>query len=289
MISRRCYYFQARDKVLILGKKTAVMGIVNVTPDSFSGDGQLKGKNFVRLALDTAVQMADSGADIIDIGGESTRPGSSKVSVKDESRRVVPVIEALVKERNGILVSVDTSKVSVAKDALKAGAHIVNVVQSNNVSCTLFEAVRNYSAGIVLMHMRGSPRTMQRKTGYDQFIPDIMSELDNIVKKALASGLNRNNIIVDPGIGFAKTASDNFLLLRELGSLKAFGLPILVGPSRKSFIGKLLNLKPSERLAGTLAAVVASVLQGAHIVRVHDVTQVKQAVSVTDAILLGGK
>ncbi|MBF0593922.1 MAG: dihydropteroate synthase [Candidatus Omnitrophica bacterium] len=288
MIKRRCFNFTARGRLLSLGKSTALMGIVNVTPDSFSGDGQLRHKDFISQAVARAAGMVDQGAHIIDIGGESTRPGASVVTAQEEVRRVIPVIASLVAARREVIVSVDTSKALVAKEALIAGAHIVNVVQSHKVSEGLLKLVRSFEAGIVLMHMRGTPRTMQAMSQYQRLVPEIILELERIVKVACSAGLERRQIIIDPGIGFAKSAQDNFMLIRELGRFKSLALPILIGVSRKSFIGKLLDVDPVERLFGSVAAVVASVLEGAHIVRVHDIVQMKQAVSVADAVLSGG-
>ncbi len=289
MTGRCCYQFRARDRSLALGVQTRIMGIINATPDSFSGDGRLKAKDPVRSALRMAKSMCTDGADIIDIGGESTRPNACAVSSIEECRRVVPIIEALASSGIDVIISVDTSKACVAKDALKAGAHLVNVVQSNALSRGLLRIVRDHDAGIVLMHMRGTPRTMQTKSRYRKFIPEVLRELDRAARTALEAGIERNRMIVDPGIGFAKTAGQNFMLIKRLNDLNTLGFPILVGPSRKSFIGTLLGLEPSQRLFGTVSAAVASVMTGAHIVRVHDVLAVKQAVTVADAILSGGE
>ncbi|MBF0388047.1 MAG: dihydropteroate synthase [Candidatus Omnitrophica bacterium] len=285
MTERQSYCFQARGRLLALGSLTRIMGIINVTPDSFSGDGQLKGRDLAGRVLRLAGKMAADGADIIDIGGVSTRPGAVRVSAAEECRRVVPVIEALTAARCNAMISVDTSSSLVARSALQAGAHLINVVQGNHINRALLSAVHRYDAGIVLMHMRGTPRTMQNKVCYKNFIPDVIRELGQALQLTLDSGINRARVIVDPGIGFAKTAEQNFLLLKHLGCFNKFGLPILVGPSRKSFIGSILGSGPSDRLFGTVAAVVAGVMHGAHIVRVHDVLQVKQAVSVADAII----
>jgi dihydropteroate synthase len=260
------------------------MGIVNVTPDSFSGDGQLKSRRYVQDAVSVALRMIKDGADIVDVGGESTRPGARAVSAIEECRRVVPVIEALSAARKTALISVDTSKAAVAKAALNAGADIVNVVQGNNIPSGLFTAVQKADAGIVLMHMRGTPRTMMRQTKYHDLWTDIVNELKGIARFALDAGINRDNIVIDPGIGFAKTAVQNLALIRDFGRLKTLGFPLLAGVSRKSFIGAVLGREPQERLAGTVAAVMAVVLQGAHIVRVHDVPEIIEAVRVADAI-----
>lgn len=289
MIQRSFSTFRAKDRQLALGNATRIMGIINVTPDSFSGDGGLRSDDFVRMSLLKALKMVEEGADMIDIGGESTRPGAGIVSSLEECRRVVPVIEALSASGIKTMVSVDTSKAVVVKAALNAGAHVVNLVQSNKLSAGLLKIVRERQAGIILMHMRGTPRTMQQKIKYRHFWPDVLFELKSCVRIATQAGILRDRIIVDPGIGFAKTAAQNFLLIKELERLRALDLPVLIGPSRKSFLGSVLNTAPADRLFGSVAAVVAGVMNGAHIVRVHDVLQVKQAVSVADAILSGGK
>ncbi len=289
MMVRSRHQFRARDHELFLGDETRVMGIINVTPDSFSGDGQWKGPGRVRRILRLACQMARDGADMIDIGGESTRPGAAVVSSLEECRRVVPVIEAIIAHKPGILVSVDTFKADVARQALRAGAHVVNVVRANTVSGKLLQAVGAYDAGLILMHSRGTPRTMQKKTGYACLVADIVEELHQSVGAALGVGIKPDRLMIDPGIGFAKTAEQSFTVINKLALFYKLGFPVLVGPSRKSFIGKTLDQAPDKRLFGTIAAVVVSVVHGAHMVRVHDVREVKEAVMIADAILNGGK
>lgn len=289
MIRRQRYILNARDRRLILGEQTAIMGILNVTDDSFSGDGCLKGNADVRRALRLANNMRRCGADIIDIGGESTRPGAKAISAIEECRRVIPVIEAIARTRIDCLISVDTSKEQVAMAALKAGAHMINIVQGNSLSRGLLDCIRRFNAGIVIMHMRGTPKTMRQHTMYHHLLPDIISELKDALKLIRARGISDDRIIIDPGIGFAKTAEQNFAILARLHELSKLKFPVLIGPSRKSFIGSLLNVEPSARLTGTVAAAVAGVMNGAHIVRAHDVFEIKQAIQITDAILSGAK
>lgn len=289
MSVRPSFEWRVRGKVISLGSRTCVMGILNVTQDSFSGDGVLLKRNYVAQSVKLAARMFRQGADIIDVGGESTRPGAGSVSAKEEVRRIIPVIEAILSTKKDAVISVDTSKAYVAGEALRAGAHIINVVQGNKLSEGLLNTVKQFDAGLVLMHMRGTPRSMQNMTGYGQVTNDVVLELRKIVGKAVSFGIGRASIVIDPGIGFAKTVEQNYQLIHDLSDVVRLGFPVLVGVSRKSFIGKLLNLSPDKRLAGTLAAVVACIINGAHIVRVHDCQEVSQAVLVTDAILAGGK
>jgi len=256
------------------------MAILNVTPDSFSGDGQLD----VRSAVSRAMRMVREGADIIDVGGESTRPGAERIAAKREVQRVVPVIRAIVKQ-TGIPVSVDTYKPEVAQAALDAGASIVNVVRGTPVSTRLLQVVKRFGAAVVLMHMRGTPRTMQSRTAYRDVVQDIVDELKKSVEKCRETGIKKESILVDPGLGFAKTAGQNLEIIRRLQEFRVLGRPVLIGPSRKSFIGKTLDLTVEKRLIGTAAVVAASVMNGAQIVRAHDVREVKQVVTMVDAIL----
>jgi len=250
-----------------------------VTPDSFSGDG-------VHLdpqkAVDRARAMAAEGATIIDIGGESTRPGAAAVSADEEIRRVVPVIEQLQNE--DLILSVDTSKASVARAALEAGAHIVNDVTALGGDPEMAEAVAEFGAGVVLMHMQGTPRTMQANPQYDDVVNDIMAFLEDRRACALQAGISDEQIVFDPGIGFGKTVEHNLTILRRLGEFHRLGRPVLVGPSRKSFIGKVLDLPVDDRLEGTAAAVAAAILAGASIVRVHDVRAMIRVARVSEAI-----
>ena len=262
-----------------LGERTRVMGILNVTPDSFSDGGRFVG---VDAAMARATQLAEEGADILDVGGESTRPGAGAVPADEERRRVVPVIRALAKL--GLPISVDTTKAEVAEAALDAGASVVNDVSGLAGGAALAELAARYSAGLVLMHMRGRPDTMQGETDYDDLLGEVCADLDRAVTTATAAGLPRAALAIDPGVGFAKTAGQSMTLLRRLEALSWSGLPILVGASRKSFIGAVTGQPATERLAGSLAAATLAAHHGAHILRVHDVAETVAALQVADAI-----
>jgi dihydropteroate synthase len=265
------------------GARTLVMGVLNVTPDSFSDGGKF-------LSLDGAVsharKMMEEGADIVDVGGESTRPGSEFVSEEEELRRVIPVIEILVKE-NSVPISIDTTKSNVARAALDAGAEIVNDISGLRFDPSIADEVAKSRAGLVLMHSRGTPKTMQQLPPVVDILSDVIDGLKQSVLIAGEHGVTRESIAIDPGIGFGKTVAQNVELIARLRDLAgAFtDLPILIGPSRKSFIGKLLGGAPADqRLYGTIAAVVAAVLNGAHIVRVHDVKEAVDAVRVAEVL-----
>jgi dihydropteroate synthase len=268
-----------RGKTLTLGERTWVMGILNVTPDSFSDGGRFKD-------LDRAVQagaaLFAAGADIVDVGGESTRPGGSRVPEEEELRRVVPVIEALRKEG---LLSVDTSKAKVAEAALDAGADLVNDVSALRFDPDLKHLVAERDVPVVLMHLRGGFETMHERPAYGDVMGEVASELEEALGRGFSAGIREERMIVDPGIGFGKNAAHSLEVLRRLPELHRLGRPVLVGPSRKSFIGAVLKNEVGERVMGTAAAVAASVLGGAHIVRVHDVREMGQVVRVMDAIL----
>ena len=268
---------------LTYGARTLVMGVLNVTPDSFSDGGQFFS---VDHALEHARQMIDEGADIIDIGGESTRPGSEFVSAAEELDRVMPVIESLVK-RTSTPISIDTTKVEVARAALKAGAEIVNDISALRFEPAIADEVSRTKAGLVLMHSRGTPKTMQKLPPVTDIVTEVIVDLRHSVAKAEEHGIAHENIAIDPGIGFGKTVNQNLELIAKLAQLaRAFpNYPLMIGTSRKYFIGKLLGGVPAnERLHGTLASVVASVFNGAHIVRVHDVKAIVEAVRLADAI-----
>ena len=269
------------------GERTLVMGVLNITPDSFSDGGQF-------FSLDRAIahakQMIAEGADIIDIGGESTRPGSAFVSEEVELKRVIPVIEKLA-EGTTVPISIDTTKSPVARAALAAGAEIVNDISGLRFDPLLADEVARAKAGLVLMHSRGTPKDMQQLPPVEDILSEVTSGLRKSVELAEARGVARASIAVDPGIGFGKTVSQNIELIAKLDQLACefAGFPILVGTSRKSFIGKLLENAPADqRRYGTIATVVASVLKGAHVVRVHDVKAAVEAVRVTDAIREAG-
>ena len=267
------------------GERTLVMGVLNVTPDSFSDGG-----HFFSLdrALAHAEQMIEEGADIIDIGGESTRPGSEFVSEDEELRRVIPVIERLAASAS-IPLSIDTTKSSVARAALQAGAEIVNDISGLRFDPAIADEAAKAKAGLVLMHSRGTPKTMQQLPPVNDIMSEVVNGLRTSIEITAEHGVPPESIAIDPGIGFGKTAEQNLELIAKLGQLaREFPeFPIMIGTSRKSFIGKLLNnAPPGERLYGTVATVVASVLKGAHIVRVHDVKAAVEAVSVINAVVI---
>jgi dihydropteroate synthase len=251
-----------------------IMGILNVTPDSFHDGGKYFDKN---IAVERAYRIRDDGADIIDIGGESTRPGSLPVPAGEEIDRVCPVIEIIAKDI-GIPISVDTTKSEVARAALGAGASIINDISGLTFDRTTADAAAEYGAGMVLMHIKGRPETMQNDPRYGDLIGEICGFLDEAVRKAVAAGVDLSKIIVDPGIGFGKTLEDNYRIIRNLREFKKLGLPVLVGLSRKSLIGKLYK-GSEDRLPATIALNTVSILNGADIIRVHDVKEHRLALA----------
>lgn len=261
-------------------RRPVVMGILNMTPDSFSDGGELTG---IDQAVDRAATMVAAGAGLLDVGGESTRPGAAEVPVDLEVRRTAPVVDALVR-RFDVPVSIDTRKADVAYGALKAGAHVVNDVSGLSHDPRMGGVVAEGDAGLVLMHMRGDPATMQEHAVYDDVMGAVVRELGDALGRAGSAGVDAGRIVVDPGIGFAKTPDQNLVLLRELPRLLELGRPVLVGPSRKSFLGHLLRVRTRERLAGTLASCVLAYLGGARLFRVHDVAPAVQALTVADAV-----
>jgi len=282
---RKKYRITCGPHTLELGHQTRIMGIINITPDSFSHDGCYKSnKNFSSKAVILAKGKIREGADIIDVGGESTRPGAKKIPVKEEIERVIPTIRILAKS-NKVPLSVDTYKSSVAQHALDAGAAMINNIKGIRAEKSLLKMVRNYKASIVLMHLRGTPRTMQRKISYSKLIDEIILSLRKSIENCLEIGIKSDKIIIDPGIGFGKTPEDNLEIINRLKKFSVLNKPLLLGTSRKSFIGKILDKEVHSRLIGTVATVCASILNGANIIRVHDVKEVKEAVTVTDAIL----
>jgi dihydropteroate synthase len=269
------------SRSLALGERTLVMGIVNVTADSFFDGGQYLDP---AAAVQHALDLERAGADIIDIGGESTRPGSTPAPVEVELERVFPVLERL-RPRLTIPISIDTRKARVAEAALSAGAELVNDISALQYDPDLAEVARCHRAPVILMHMRGTPRTMQRRPFARDVLADVRSGLAAAVRRALRSGLRRSQLLVDPGIGFGKSSRQNYQLLAHLGELARLGFPIVIGPSRKTFIGDTLDdAPPVGRVWGTAAAVTAAVLGGAHVVRVHDPEMV-QVVRVADQVL----
>lgn len=257
------------------------MGVLNVTPDSFFDGGHFEDKN---KAVDHALELEADGADMIDVGGESTRPGADPVPADVERGRVIPVIEALRKRLSG-LISVDTTKARVAEAALEAGADIINDISAARHDIRMFELAHRFKAGLIMMHMKGEPRNMQDKPSYDNVLAEVKVFLKERMDMAVAYGIPKERIIIDPGIGFGKRLEDNLRLINNLTTFRELGRPILVGPSRKSFIGKILDLPTEDRLEGTIASAVLCMVRGAAILRVHDVKAVKRAVLVAEAIL----
>jgi dihydropteroate synthase len=282
-ISRRRYTLRAGEWILNLGERTAVMGILNITPDSFSD----KGRYFdPEAAIDRAWQIAEEGADILDIGGESTRPGSLGVSAEEELRRVLPTLEALAKGKKfPIPISVDTSKAEVAGAAMERGVSIINDITSLQRDPAIgFEAAK-HQAVLILMHMRGTPADMQSIPPSTDILADIETWAREAIARAQSSGIALDKIVLDPGIGFGKTASQNMAIIGNLDRLASAGFPILIGTSRKSFIGSILKKPANELVFGTGATVAASIIYGAHMVRVHDVAAIREVADVTDAIV----
>jgi dihydropteroate synthase len=280
--------WKIRDQTLDVSQRTLVMGVLNVTPDSFS-DG---GKFFPpEKAVAHGIEMADAGADIIDVGGESTRPNAEPVGEKEEWQRVLPVIEAL-SSKISAPISVDTTKARVAKAALEAGASIINDISALRFDEKMVEIAREFRAGVVLMHMQGTPKTMQNAPKYDDVVAEIIEFLRDRIEFCVKNGVEFERIAVDPGIGFGKTVGHNVEILQKLGAFSVLERPILVGPSRKSFLGKLLGLprmvrgerEPSERIFATAAAVSCAILRGAHVVRVHDVAEMRDVAQICDAL-----
>ncbi len=269
-----------------LGNRTLVMGILNCTPDSFYDGGRY---TTLENALARAEQMIAEGADILDIGGESTRPGAEPVPLEEELRRTLPVIEALA-ARYDIALSIDTTKSEVARRALEAGAHIVNDISGTRFDPRMPEVVAEAGALAILMHIQGTPQTMQQNPTYEDVVREVRDTLAEHAERALQAGISRERIWIDPGIGFGKRLEHNLELLRHLPELKSLGYPLLVGTSRKSFIGQLLGgLPPEERLEGTLATLALAVAWGADAVRVHDVKEAVRAVRIADALIRGAR
>jgi dihydropteroate synthase len=292
---RRRFHWNLGKRHLELGGRTLVMGIVNVTPDSFSDGGK-----FLEFdhAVAQALRLLDEGADIVDVGGESTRPGAGvaaasasgrtpSVSADEELARVIPVIEGIKRERPAAVVSVDTYKAAVARDACNAGAEIVNDVSGLQWDAEMAETCADLDCGVVLMHMRGLPETWRTLPRLEDPLTLVKHELELITQRAQEHGIARDRIVLDPGFGFGKSFEENYPLLGGLSELAQLGFPILAGTSRKSFVGRAMesDVSPSERLGGSIAAMVISITKGAHIVRVHDVKESLQAARVADAIL----
>jgi dihydropteroate synthase len=276
------------------GTKTYLVGIINVTPDSFSGDGVMReNPDWVQSAIEQGLQQERDGADVLDVGGESTRPGSTPLSLEAELARVIPVIKGLA-EVVRIPISVDTYKSEVAERAIQAGASILNDVWALQKDPNMAAVAAKYDVPIVLMHNRSNPEQAEAQeslggryigTEYGDLVADIKKELQAVIDQALSAGIKKENIILDPGIGFGKTVEQNLELIPRFHEFKEMGYPTLAGPSRKSFIGYILDLPPSERIEGTAAAVALLIAQGADIIRVHDVAAMHRVVKISDAIV----
>ena len=270
------------SQIFDFAERTYVMGILNITPDSFSDGGRFLNHS---EALDHAKQMVDEGADIIDVGGESTRPGAQPASLEEEYGRVIPFIEKLSSQVE-VPISIDTTKAEVAKDALEAGAAIINDISALRFDPQMASLASEQGVPVVLMHMRGTSETMQHHLVYDSLISEIYSFLKERIEHAESVGIDSQKIIIDPGIGFGKSVPDgNLSIIKNLSSFKELGKPILVGTSRKAFIGNVLNLGVEEREEGTAATISLAISNGAHIVRVHDVGKMKRVVKMVDAVL----
>jgi dihydropteroate synthase len=287
MFHRKRFRLRLRSRTMILGERTLVMGVLNITPDSFSDGGAYLDSE---AAIARALQLEHDGADILDIGGESTRPGASAIAAEEELRRILPVIEVL-RDKLRIPMSVDTRRAEVAEAVLAAGAEILNDVSGLRMDARLAEVARRARAPLILMHMRGTPQTMQRGPFARNVIHDVATGLRAAIARAKCAGLAKSQILLDPGIGFGKTHEQNFEILARLPEFARLGCPIVIGTSRKAFLGKALArpgdpaLPTDERLLGTAATVTASILGGAHIVRLHDVAEMVRVARVADAIL----
>jgi len=284
-ISKTHYTLLFRKRKFTLGKRTLLMGVLNITPDSFSDGGLYFNKE---KAIAHGLRMVEEGADILDIGGESTRPGSKPLELEEELRRVIPVIESLTKEVD-TPISIDTYKSAVAKRAIEVGAEMINDTSGLHYDPILAKVAANEDIPLALMHIRGTPETMQIDVHYESLFSEIIQYLRDSIQRAESAGVNPTKIIIDPGIGFGKTVENNLLIIKNLSEFRILGKPIMLGTSRKSFIGKILNAEVKDRLEGTLSSIAISVLNGANIIRCHDVLQAKKAVTVADAIRVAGK
>ena len=276
------------------GSRTYVMGILNITPDSFSGDGLISKGDLLQVAVGQAKEFLANGADILDVGGESTRPGSEPVTTDEELERVVPVIREIAKEIPNALISIDTYKAKVAEEAFKAGAHILNDVWALRADPELASVARKFNAPVILMHNRSNPASVEVRaqlgnayigSEYQNLIEDVKRELLVSVELAKKAGIEESHIILDPGIGFGKTREHNLELINRLDEIRALGYPVLLGASRKSFIGFTLDLSADQRVEGTAATVAIGIARGADIVRVHDVKEMARVAKMTDAIV----
>jgi len=284
------------DHTFDWGSRTYIMGILNVTPDSFSGDGLMSHGDLIEQSLRQADHFLKHGADILDVGGESTRPGSQTVSADEELERVVPVVQAISKEFPQAVISVDSYKSRVAEEAFKAGAHILNDVWALRADPALASVAKKFNVPVILMHNRSNPASVEVReqlgnayigSEYDNLLEDVKRELLVSVELAKKVGVEEEHIILDPGIGFGKKREHNLELINRLDEVRALGYPVLLGPSRKSFIGFTLDLPADERVEGTAAAISVGITRGADIIRVHDVKEMARVAKMTDAIVRG--
>jgi dihydropteroate synthase len=273
--------WKCRERILTTGRRTLIMGVVNVTPDSFSDGGLFLDPG---RAIRHSLQLLEEGADILDFGAESTRPGAQPVAAEEEARRLRPIVQAL-RGQTAAPLSIDTSKSAVAREMLDLGADIINDITALRGDPAMAAVCARAKAGVVLMHMQGDPRTMQLNPTYEDVVGEIVDFLGRRIGAALEAGIAEEGLAVDPGIGFGKTVEHNLRLVAHAGAFGLFGRPVLMGVSRKSFIGKVLNVEIHDRLEGTAAAVAASALQGVSIVRVHDVKAMRRVVNLLDAVL----
>jgi len=284
MSTRTIYNWPCRDRTVVLGERTLVMGILNVTPDSFSDGGDYSDPS---AAVDRALEMVAQGADIIDIGGESTRPGSEPVPAAEEIKRTIPVISN-IRKLSDVLISIDTMKAETAYQAVEAGADIINDVSAFDADSKMVEIAAESTAGVVLMHMKGLPKTMQEDPEYDNVVKEVGAYLKGRLDFAAQRGVERNRMVIDPGIGFGKTVEHNLKLLQALPQLAECGSPVLVGASRKSFISQITGREnPEDRLAGSLGVAAWAAIRGAHILRVHDVFDTCDVCRLVDTLLSG--
>ena len=261
--------------------KTLIMGVLNLTPDSFSDGGLFTTKE---KALDHCLKMINEGADLIDVGGESTRPGSDPLSINEELDRTIPIIEK-IRSITDCVISIDSYKSEVVEAALNVGANIVNDISGLTFDHNMAELISQENVPIIMMHINGKPKLMQENPQYDNLIKDILHFFSRQLKLAQSAGIDSSKIILDPGLGFGKKVEHNFELIRKLPQICAMGFPVLVGPSRKSFIGEALNLPINDRIEGTMASITASVINGARIVRVHDIQKTRRTVTITEKIM----
>jgi dihydropteroate synthase len=275
---RKLFFWKLKQREIRLGERTVLMGVLNVTPDSFSDGGKYSDPD---RAFARAVELEEQGADIVDIGAESTKPGSARISTAEEMRRLIPVLKRL-KDTLGVPISVDTYKAEVAERALELGAEIINDPSGLTIEPQLARTVSNHDAGLILNHMRGRPETWAKLGPMTDPMGTITRELEATVSRARRTGIDKSKMVIDPGLGFGKRKEQNALILGKLAALAGMDLPIMVGPSRKSF---LAHPDPEETRFATAAAVVAAVLAGAHVVRVHDVREMRAATEVADEIL----